>query len=190
VFLKYIFLIILIPVIVNSQVRENAGFWKWTTWTIFQTIPSITYFEDRNETTSAFKFGLEWQLIPFSYAFNSNKYVSPFQSFYINPVKRFSGSFELYFQPVYIPGNFENTDLGKFMFKTGGRLILPVAHSGEYLSFSVGGGLYHYKSADDVLNKPTLEAAAYTFYGILGVKYNYNFNSVSRHTFGLYFKYY
>ena len=176
---------------VFSQPKQPNPFIKWTTWTILQGVPSVTYFEDRNETNSRLKFGLQWQVIPFSYSFNMNRYVSPLNFFYIDPVKRFSGSAELFFQPEYITGDFKYADLRKFMFKSGARLVLPAAQMGEYLSYSLGIGYYYQKTNENsVKGGVTYEAAVYSFFGILGLKFNYNQNAVSRYNIGLYFKYY
>jgi hypothetical protein len=77
------------------------------------------------------------------------------------------------------------------MFNTGARAIIPVFHSGEYLSFSLGAGYYQQKnSLDKIINSITYEAAVYSFFGMLGLKFNYNQNAISRYNFGLYFKYY
>ena len=164
---------------------------KWTTWTLLQGIPSVTFFDDRNNDNSRLKFGLEWQVIPVSYSFNTNKYLSPLNFFYINPVKRFSGSLELYFQPELVPGGFKYADLNKFMFNTGTRAVFPLWQEGEYLSFSLGAGYsYQKSSAGDLKGGPTYEGAVYFFFGILGLKFNYNQKSASGYNFGIYFKYY
>lgn len=190
-FIVLISLLLINICISKGQVKENNDFWKWTTWTILQTVPSITYYEDRNENTANLKFGLQWQVIPLSYSFYTNKYVSPLSAFFIRPSKRFSGSAELYFQPEYIPGSFKNADLKKFMFKSGARIIIPAAHSGEYLAFSIGGGYYRQTSnTGKVADGITYESVVYLFYGMLGLKFNYNQNAISRFNFGLYFKYY
>jgi hypothetical protein len=175
----------------QCQVKSNNAFWKWTSWALLQTVPSVTFYEDRNAINKGLKFGLQWQVIPLSYSFNSNKYVSPLSTFFIRPSKRFSGSAELFFQPEFIPGGFKNADLKKFMFKSGGRAIFPLAHSGEYLAFSIGAGYYRQTlNSGTVSDGITYEAAVYSFYGMLGLKFNYNQNAVSRYNIGLYFKYY
>jgi hypothetical protein len=156
-----------------------------------QAIPSPNYYQDTDGKNFAMKFGLEWQVIPLSYSFHANKYVSKIQSFYINPVKRFSGSVELFFQPVYITGNYKYSDLQKFSFKTGLRTVIPIAQRGEYLAFSLGGGIYYQKhNSGETKIGPSLETAVYSFFGFLGVKFNYNFNAPSKYNIGLYFKYY
>lgn len=158
---------------------------------MLQAIPSINYFEDRDQETSAMKFGLQWQVIPVSYSFKTNKYISPLSFFYINPVKRFTGSAELFFQPEYIPGKFKYSMLKNFMWKSGIRIIFPFAQRGEYLSASVGAGYYSQKNEDNTASDGlTVETGIYSFFGMLGLKFNYNVKAVSRYTVGLYLKYY
>lgn len=174
-----------------SQVKKKDPLLKWSSWLLLQTIPSISFFEDRDEKNSRLKFGLEWQVIPLSVAFSSNKYVSRYSFFYLNPTKRFAGSAEVFFEPSYITGNFKYASLKKFMYKTGGRFIIPAAQRGEYLSFSIGAGYYTQTATDGRhINGVTYEAGVYSFYGMLGLKFNYNQNAISRYNFGLYLKYY
>lgn len=174
-----------------SQLKSRNELLKWSTWAALQTVPSINFFEDRNENNFALKFGLQWQVIPFSYSFNANKYVSKLNFFFIQPVKRYSGSAELFFQPEYITGDFKYAGLKKFMFKCGARAVLPVIQKGEYLSFSFGTGYYNQRTVHNMnIDGITYEAAIYSFFGMLGLKFNYNQNAVSRYSFGLYFKYY
>ncbi len=176
---------------VSSQVKSENGLLKWGTWALLQTIPSITYFEDRNENNNSYKFGLQWQVIPFSYSFNANKYLSRYNFFFILPVKRYAGSAELFFQPEYITGDFKYSDLKKFMYKSGVRAVFPISQKGEYLSFSLGAGYYNQRTNENkIIDGITYEAAIYSFFGMLGLKFNYNQNAASRLNFGLYIKYF
>jgi hypothetical protein len=184
-------LLMCLSVTSHSQPQKPRPVLKWTTWALLQGIPSITYYEDKNESNSRLKFGLEWQMIPFSYSFNMNKYVSKLNFFYIDPVKRFSGSAELFFQPEYITGEFKYAGLKKFMLKSGARVVIPAAQMGEYLCFSLGTGYYYQRTNDNILKGGiTYEGAVYSFFGMLGLKFNYNQNASSRYNIGLYFKYY
>lgn len=187
-----ILILLLNPVIsVFSQLKDASPVIKWGSWVILQAIPSPTFYEDRNEADSRLKFGLEWQVIPFSYSFNSNKYVSPVNFFHIKPVKRFSGSAEIFFEPTLITGSFKYAGLKKFMYKTGARIVLPVAQRGEYLAISFGAGYYQQKTLSGVLyDGITYEGAIYSVFGMLGLKFNYNQNAPSRYNVGLYLKYY
>jgi hypothetical protein len=175
----------------NSQPKDENSFVKWTTWMLVQAIPSPTFAEDRNSTDTRLKFGLEWQVIPLSVSFGANEYVSPLSSFFIRPVKRFSGSAEIFFQPALAVGDYKYAQLNKFSYKTGARLVLPVSQKGEYLAVSLGAGYYSQKKIGGELNDGvTYEAGLYTMFGMLGLKFNYNQNAESRYNITLYIKYY
>ncbi|MCX7877520.1 MAG: hypothetical protein N2510_02640 [Ignavibacteria bacterium] len=184
--------LILLPQALEAQLQSGTGPLKWITWTLLQTIPSPGYYEDRNESSSSLKFGLSWNIIPVSYSFGANEYLPPLSFFHIKPSKRFSGSAEIFFEPSYITGNFKYSTIGKFHWKTGGRIILPIAHKGEYLSVSVGMGYYNQKSSlnNKKYSGVFLEGVVYTFFGMLGLKLSYSHNAQSRYYLGLYFKYY
>lgn len=191
--LQLVLLIVIICLINKtgySQLRNENFAVKWGSWLLLQAIPSPGLYEDKGGNNSGIKFGLEWQVIPLSYSWSANKYVSKFSVLKIPPVKRFSGSAEIYFEPVLIPGGFKNNTLKKFMFKSGARLVFPVFHGGEYLSFSLGAGYYRQQTTAEIFSGPSYEAAIYSFFGMLGVKFNYNQNALSRYNIGLYFKYY
>jgi len=173
-----------------GQLKKESFPLKWGSWLLFQAIPSPGFYDDRNESSHGVKFGLEWQVVPLSYSWSANKYVSKFSFFYIKPVKRFSGSAEIFFEPVLIPGGFKNNSLNKFQFKTGGRIVLPVFHGGEYLSVSAGAGYYEQRTPLEKFSGLTYEAAVYSFFGMAGLKFNYNQNALSRYSISLYIKYY
>ena len=173
-----------------AQLKNENPLIKWTSWILLQAIPSPGFYEDRNEKEVGLKFGLEWQVIPVSYSFNANKYVSDFSFLHIKPNKRFSGSAEVFFEPSIIPGGFKRSDLKKFTYKAGLRTVIPVFHRGEYLSFSLGAGYYRQNSPDKKYEGVTYEAGVYSFFGMLGLKFNYNQNAQSRYNIGLYIKYY
>jgi len=184
-------LLIIISLSGFSQIKSKNPVIKYGSWALLQAVPSPTFFEDRKDNNSKLKFGLEWQVIPVSYSFNTNKYLSKFNFFFIKPVKRFSGSVETFFEPAVVTGDFKYAGLKKFMFKAGARVVLPVTHRGEYLAVSLGSGYYRQTSIyDERIDGVTYEAAVYSFFGMLGLKFNYNQNAVSRYNFGLYFKYY
>jgi len=175
----------------SSQLKDENFLLKWSSWALIQAIPSPTFFEDRNETNSALKFGLEWQVIPVSYSFSHNKYVSPLSFFHIKPVKRFSGSAEVFYEPSLITGNYKYSMLKKFSSKLGARFIIPVAQRGEYLALSFGAGYYQQnRITGEKIEGVTYEAGVYSVFGMLGLKFNYNQNADSRYNIGLYIKYY
>lgn len=188
---RLLLIILLIPVISHAQLKSENPFLKWTTWALLQTIPSPVWIEDRSFQNSKYKFALQWQVIPLSYTFKPNKYLSGFNFFFIKPVKRYSGSAELYFQPTLVTGNFKHSDLNKFIFNTGGRIIFPVAHRGEILALSLGAGYtYQKNSLDEMKGGITFEAGIFSFFGMLGLKFNYSPKAQSRYNFGFYIKYY
>ncbi len=179
----------------ETQVKNENFALKWGSWLLLQAIPSPGFYEDRNEfegenNKNGIKFGLSWQLTPVAYSWNSNKYVSKFSFFHIKPSKRFSGSGEVFFEPVVIPGGFNNNSLKKFTYKTGVRLVFPVFHGGEYLAVSLGSGYTEQNTATGKYSGITYEAGIYSFFGMLGIKFNYNQNLLSRYNIGLYIKYY
>jgi hypothetical protein len=174
----------------EAQLKDENLLIKWTSWALLQAIPSPGFYEDRNDFESGIKFGIEWQVIPISYSFNANKYVSDFSFLHIKPNKRFSGSAELFFEPAIVPGGFKRNGLNKFSYKTGVRTVIPLFHRGEYLSFSLGAGYYRQSSPAEKYDGITYEAGVYSFFGMLGVKFNYNQNGVSMYNIGLYIKYY
>ncbi len=174
-----------------SQMKEQNPVLKWSTWAILQALPSVTFYQDNNNSHTGLRTGFQWQVVPLSYTYNTNKYLSHFNFFYLQPVKRFTGSAELYFQPEYIFGGFKNALIKRFMFKSGVRSIFPVAQKGEYLAFSIGAGLsYQRMSTDEIKKTPTIEAGIYSFFGMLGLKFNYNLRAPSKYCFGLYIKYF
>lgn len=191
---KLVFFIILTgffcPEIIYSQLKEENLLLKYGSWALLQCIPSPVFYDDSNEEKAKLKFGLQWHVVPVSYSFNTNKYVSPLNFLFIKPNKRFSGSIETYFEPSFIPGGFRNNNLKKFMYNAGVRLVLPVFHKGEYLAVSAGGGYYNQQSEEKKYEGITYEAGIYSFFGMLGLKFQYNTNGLSRYNIGLYIKYY
>ncbi len=173
-----------------AQLKDENIAIKWGSWLLLQAIPSPNFYEDSGNNNKSLRFGLEWQVIPISFSWSANKYVSKLSVFKIPPVKRFSGSVETYFEPVFVPGGFKNNNLAKFHFKAGARIILPVFHGGEYMAVSFGAGYYRQNALNEKYEGINYEASVYTLYGMLGLKFNYNQNAINRYSFGLYIKYY
>lgn len=189
--LAYIIIFLFITVPAHAQVFSGNEFLKWTTWTALQALPSITYFDDNDNTKSRLQFGLRWHVVPVNYSFNANKVVSPVQFFKVNPVRRLGGSLEIFLQPEWTTKNYERANLKRFALSTGVRAFIPVVEYGEYLALSVGGKYSIRETREGAeSNTPAIELGAYTFFGILGVQFNYNLNSPGRYNIGLYVKYY
>ena len=103
--LKYISKTILILLVIvfslkisYSQDNTNNTA-KYLSWSLLQTIPSPVLFQDSNDKDARVIFGLRWQVTPVNISFRTNRYESPFQFFMINPVRKFTGSIELFVQP-------------------------------------------------------------------------------------------
>ena len=183
--------IVLFNTISYGQAKRENKIVKGVTWVLLQAIPSPTLFEDRGSTGAGTEFGLEWQVVPYSYTFRPNKLLSHHNFFYLKPVKRFSGSIELFFTPQYVTGSWDNSSLKKFMFNTGTRVIFPLAQRGEYLCFSLGVG-YHrqIQVKGGVKDGLMYEAGIYSIFGMAGLKFNYKPSAYSRYNITLYIKYY
>lgn len=174
-----------------SQNTTPHKFLEWTTWTLIQTIPSPTFYQDRNEDNSRLQFGLRWHIVPLNYSFNANKLVSAAQFFKVNPVRRFGGSVELFLQPEWTTSGFQYSDLSRFNLSTGARGYIPAVDMGEYLCFSLGGKYNFIKNKqNENSGYYSAEAGLYTFFGILGLVFDYNFTSQSRYNFSINLKYY
>ncbi len=174
-----------------SQNRDRNASGEVISWTLLQLIPSPVFYDDNNNENSQMKFGLRWNIIPVNYSFSANKYVSPFQFFRINPVRRFTGSVEVFMQPELITSKFEYSNLKQFGLSTGSRVIIPVFNKGEDIAISLGGKYSFRKTKNDnTENCYGIETGIYFLGGILGFQYTKNFNSDSQFNFGIFFKYY
>jgi hypothetical protein len=188
-------LIILSLLFISSSLQAQASrenpVLKWTTWIILQTLPSPVFFEDNGNGNKGTEFGFEWQVTPLCYTFKPNKYLSHFSSFFIKPVKKFTGSAELFFTPQYALSSFDYSKAQKYMYNAGARVYFPLVQGGEYLSFSLGAGYYSQKNelygkVDGVM----YEAGLYSVFGMFGLKFAYKQNAVSKYNVGFYLKYY
>lgn len=164
---------------------------KWLSWAILQSLPVPVYTHDANGTDGRLQFGVRWNITPINISFNANKYVSDVQFFMVNPVRRFTGSIELFLQPEWATAGFQNAEMDRFGLGIGSRVFIPVKNYGETFAASVG-GKFTYRNSE-VLNKDGyfgLEAGFYALYGIFGLQFNYNFDERSRYNIGFYFKYF
>ncbi len=173
-----------------SQDETDKGA-KYLSWGLMQLLPSPVLFQDADEKVARVQFGLRWHITPINISFRANKYISPVQFFVINPVRRFTGSVELFVQPELTTAEFRYSRLGKFGIGAGSRLILPLSGEGQNFSLSLG-AKYNYREdlAGDDNSHFGIEAGIYAIYGILGVQFNYNFTNKTRYNIGFYFKYF
>lgn len=174
----------------KTQTNSSAPV-KWLTWTLLQAVPSPSFFDDRNDEDARLRFGFRWDVTPLNYSFNANKLVSPVQMFFVNPVRRYGGSVELFVQPEWMTGNYHYSDLSRFHFNTGVRGFLPLAERGERLALSAG-GLYKIRETKSGNNNDTygIELGLYTFFGLAGIKFDYYLKGQNKFDFSISIKYF
>ncbi len=193
--LRFILQIPIILFIINlqliSQPRGQKPAAEILTWTLIQAIPSPTFYYDNNENNSRLQFGFKWNITPLNYSFNANKLVSNWSFFEVNPLRRHGGSVELFAQPEWTTSAYKYADLKRFSISPGIRLYAPLVEYGEYLSGSFGFKYIIRKDGQNNYdNTAGLEIGIYTFYGIAGLTFSYNFTEVSTYNFSINLKYY
>ncbi|MBS1518673.1 MAG: hypothetical protein JSS91_11355 [Bacteroidetes bacterium] len=159
-------------------------------WAILQTIPSVTWINDRNDINSRNAFGLKWNITPLNISFSTNKFVSPVQFFMVNPMRKYTGSFEVFVQPEWALTSLDYSGYDRFAVSAGGRINIPVKNYGEHLYVSLG-GKYNFRN-NSLTGKNgyySIEGGMYVLFGIFGLTYNYNFDDRSKYSFGINFKY-
>ena len=159
-------------------------------WVITQLIPSPTWLSDRNPDNNSLTFALRWQITPLNISFSTNKYVSPVQFFFVNPMRKYTGSLEFFVQPELAIGSNDYSGFNKTGIGVGSRVNIPVNNYGEHLYVSVGGKYTFRKNPSENINGYYgVEGGVYAIFGILGIQGNYNFNDNTRYNFSIYFKY-
>lgn len=187
----FTFIIFLVTQNLQAQAERENIWLKYPSWALMQLIPSPVFFEDNGNGRKGTEFGFEWQVTPVSFTFKPNKYLSHFSFLMIKPVKKFSGSAELFFTPQFVTGGFDNTKAQRYMYNAGARVYFPLAQGGEYLSFSLGAGYYSQKNElNSKVEGVMYEAGIYSGFGMVGLKFAYKQNAISRYNVGLYIKYY
>ena len=160
-------------------------------WAMLQLIPSPTFYQDSNNDNARIQFGFKWHFTPLSISFRPNKYVSPVQSFFIYPARRFSGSMEIFIEPELATSTMNYSNLSIFGVSVGPRVILPLYSKGETMCFSLGGKYTYRKNFSDEKDYYYgAEAGVYFFGGIVGFQYTQNFNTKTNYNLGLYIKYF
>ncbi len=163
----------------------------YKSWLPLQLIPSPVVYQDADNLNAKIQFGFRWHVLPLNVSFRTNQYNSPIQFFKINPVRRFTGSMEIFVQPEWTVTGFKYAGLSRFGLSAGSRILLPIKGDGEKMAFSIG-GKYSYR--DDFIGTNNgfwgIEAGVYVLFGVLGLQVNYNFDDRSRFDIGFYFKYF
>ncbi len=190
---KFFLVIILFSLSINlypQELKENKTK-KYVTWSLLQLIPSPTFFQDSDNDNARIQFGFKWNITPINISFNPNKYVSPVQFIMIDPVRRFTGSAEIFVQPELATASLDYSDVSVFGISTGPRIILPIYEKGESLSFSIGGKFTFRKNFSGGKNYYFgAEAGLYVFGGMLGLQYTQNFETSTKYNFNIYIKYF
>jgi len=128
-------------------------------WSVVQLVPSPEWlFVDEGTY-----FGLRWQLTPLLYSFGIDRRLSPWRALVAEPVVRHSGSIELFAAPSYT--FLSRRAVSHLSIRAGARAYFPLAHRGEYLSWSIGSTAIH--------RSPHwsggMELGIYSMYGVVGV---------------------
>ncbi len=176
-----------------SQVKDTRSkpFTKYSTWLLLQAIPSPGIISDANDDNARVQFSLKWQITPLNISFRANKYVSPVQFFMINPVRRFTGSAELFIQPEVVTSSFKYSGFDRIGLNTGARVIIPVQEMGENIAVSLGGKYTFRKNSVSGDNGYAgVEAGVYFIGGLFGLQFTKNFNANNLYSASFYFKYY
>lgn len=185
------FLVIVSSIKISFSQDRTDNTTKYLSWGLLQTIPSPVLFQDSNDKDARVIFGLRWQITPLNISFRANRYESPFQFFIINPVRKFTGSLELFVQPELASTDFKYSSLSRFGLGAGSRLIIPISGDGQNISTSIG-GKYNYRKDFSGGNDHYfgIESGIYFIYGILGIQFNYNFDTKTKYNIGIYFKFF
>jgi hypothetical protein len=187
----FVFIIILNFLTGYAQDFKENKTKKYITWGLMQLIPSPTFFQDTDGKDSRVQFGFKWQITPINISFKTNKYVSRYQYFMINPVRRFTGSVEAFLQPELTTAEFKYSGIKSFGISTGSRVVFPLVEYGEDVSGTLGLKYTFRKSIDETSKGYTgMEAGVYILGGMFGLQYTQNFNSKTNYNISLYIKFF
>ena len=119
----------------SSHAQERPSQDRTSAWLPWQFVPNFTFTATPTQTP----FGLEWEATPLLYSFGISRLVSPWYSFIVEPVARFSGSVEL-----VVTGQLYPNKLGTSHFGYSGQLLghVPLIERGEHLALNVGVATY------------------------------------------------
>lgn len=192
--IKFIFILLLflfeINITYSQEYKENLTK-KYISWALMQAVPNPVLFQDTDGSNSRVQFGLRWNIIPVNISFKTNKYISRYQFFMINPVRRFTGSIEAFVQPEITTAEFKYSQLKSFGLSSGTRIVFPLIEYGENLCGSIGMKYTYRKDREEISKGFTgIEGGIYVFGGMIGVQYTQNFNSRTNYNISLYIKYF
>lgn len=172
---------------ITDELRPSA---RNISWIITQLIPSPTWINDRNDNNSSLNFAFRWQITALNISFSTNKYVSPVQTLFVNPMRKYTGSLELFVQPELAVSSLDYSGFNKTALGLGSRINIPVKNYGEHMYVSLGGKYTFRKNPSQNINGYYgIEGGVYFLFGSLGIQGNYNFNKNTEYNFSIYFKY-
>lgn len=187
----FVILNLLVLITESYSQRTNITFLEISTWTLTQLVPSPSFYDENNSTGSRLQFGLKWNITPVNYSFNANRLVSPVQFFKVNPMRRYGGSLELFVQPEWMMSGSQYSGLKRFSMSPGIKAYVPLVEYGEYLAGSLGIKYTLRKNnKNDFHNYAGLEFGIYSFFGIAGFTFTYNFDDMTRYNFSISLRYY
>ena len=153
-----------------SYTYASQGYYPSWGWVATQLVPSPEIGGGRVHRTDAsgvqqdsteLAFGLRWQLTPLVYSWGTNRRITRWRSFVVDPLARNSGSIELHATFEYFFGHID-----RFIVRPGVRATFPLAARGEYLSTSIGTSTYAFNGVPRI----AYDAGLYTLFGLFGVQ--------------------
>jgi hypothetical protein len=164
---------------------------RWGTWAALQAVPSPALLSDRGSGGTRLIGGLRWHITPLNWSWSANRMVSPLQVLFVNPVRRYGGSVELFADPEWGLTSYRYSRLARFALGTGARAYLPLDEYGEYLSVSAGARYLIRKDLEGTSrNAWGVEAGLHTLFGIVGLKGTWQFGTEGGYSIGLVLRYY
>jgi len=139
-------------------------------WTLLQFVPSPevgggsvrrTGVDGVQEERAELAFGMRWQLTPVVWSWGTNRRISRWRTFVVDPIARNSGSIELNTTFEYLFGHVD-----RMLVRPGIRATFPLVQRGEYLSASIGTSTYSYNGTPRV----AYDVGAYVMFGLFGVQ--------------------
>ncbi|HSO37549.1 MAG TPA: hypothetical protein VLT33_33720 [Labilithrix sp.] len=139
-------------------------------WTLTQLVPSPevgggrvhrTGTDGVQQDSTELAFGMRWQLTPLLYSWGTNRHITGWRAFVIDPLARNSGSIELNTSIEYFFGHID-----RFLVRPGVRATFPLLQRGEYLSASLGTSTYVFNGVPRV----AYDVGMYTLFGLFGVQ--------------------
>ena len=130
-------------------------------WILLQGLPSPELAAGRVHGETKAAFGMRWQLSPVVWSWGTNRHISRWRYFVVDPLARHSGSLELSGTIEYIFGYVDRA-----IARPGVRAYFPLAARGEYLSVSIGTSTYAY----DGKMRLAYDVGAYVLFGLFGVQ--------------------